>query len=222
MYLNLILLLVFFAVFASTIQNGLWSNMVLLINVVSSGLVATNYYEPVAELFDDFLPAWGVANDIVSVWLVFAGTMGVLSLVTDQLSKVKVRFIKPLDRYGGIALSCWIAWVMVCFTTMTLHTAPLPRNFAGGDFQPDPAARMLFGMAPDHRWLGFVQKLSRGVYSTSPMNMFDPRADFILKYAQRRAGVENGGSWDAPGPAKAAAAKRAGGVQAAPAAEKKP
>ena len=214
MYINLALALVFFACVASTVNNGLWTNLVLLINVVSSGLVATCYYEPVAELFDDLVPSYGAATDMVSIWLVFAGTLGILGGATDMLSHVKVRFLRPVDRFGGMFVACWIGWVTVCFTTMTLHTAPLGRNFAGGDFQPSPDATMLGPLEPDHRWLGFVQKMSRGGYSCSPENRFDPRADFILKYAQRRKGFENGGSWDAPGPAKAAAAQKAAAATA--------
>jgi hypothetical protein len=94
---------------------------------------------------------------------------------------------------------------------MTLHMAPLGRNYLGGDFQPKPDSEMLFGLEPDHRWLGFAQKMSRGVYACG--NVFDPRADFILKYAHRRLGLEHNGSWDAPGPAK----KKAAGKPVAPA-----
>ena len=38
---------------------------------------------------------------------------------------------------------------------------------------------MFFGLAPDHQWLAFVQKMSRAVYSCGKMQMFDPRADFV-------------------------------------------
>ena len=226
MYINLILAVVFFACFASSVNGGFWSNLILLINVVSAALVATCYYEPVAELFDDFFPSYGAAIDFGSVWLVFAGTLGILGMATDMLSRVKVRFLRPVDQFGGIFLACWIGWVTVCFTTMTLHMAPLGRNYAGGDFQPKENARMFFGLAPDHRWLGFMQKMSRGLYFASKQQMFDPRADFIVKYGQRRASLEHNGSWDAPGPLKkakaAAAAAAAQQPAAAPAARTAP
>ena len=205
MYINILLALILFGAVASSVNNGLWSNMVLLINLVSAGLVATCYYEPVAELFDDFIPTWGAATDFLSVWLVFAASLGFLSFITDYLSQVKVRFLRPVDKFGGIFLSCWIGWVTVCFSTMTLHMAPLDRNYLFGAFQPTPTARMFFGLAPDHRWLAFVQKMSRGLYSCSKMQMFDPHADFVLKYAARRASLEHNGSWDAPGPLERAA-----------------
>jgi uncharacterized membrane protein required for colicin V production len=207
MYVNLILLVVFFACFASSINNGLWSNLVLLINLISAALIATCYFEPVADLLDDLMPDYGAAWDFVSVWLLFAGSLGVFSVVTDFLSKTKVRFLKPIDQGGGIFLACWIGWVTVCFTTMTLHMAPLPRNFARGDFQPTADARMFFRLAPDHRWLGFANKMSRRAYSRNKTNEFDPRAEFIYKYAQRRLKLENGGSWAVPKQGAPAAAK---------------
>jgi uncharacterized membrane protein required for colicin V production len=194
-YINLLLLIVFFACFASSVGNGLWSNIILLINVVTAGLISTCYYENVADLFDDLMPSYGAAWDFLSAWLLFAGSLGVFSMATDLLSRVKVRFLKPVDQGGGIILAIWIGWVAVCFTTMTLHMAPLSRSYAGGNFQATPESRMFLGTAPDHRWLGFAQKMSRTAYFNGKASMFDPRADFIYKYAQRRLALENQGSW---------------------------
>ncbi len=209
MYINLLLLIVFFACFASSVGNGLWSNIILLINVVTAGLISTCYYENVADLFDDLVlssvscgPLGGFGSTPGCCSL---GSLGIFSGATDLLSRVKVRFLKPIDQGGGIFLAVWIGWVTVCFTTMTLHLAPLSRTYAGGNFQSTPESRMFFGLAPDHRWLGFAQKMSRTAYSNG--NMFDPRADFIYKYAQRRLALENNGSWAVADRLTAATAK---------------
>jgi uncharacterized membrane protein required for colicin V production len=196
-YINLMLAVVFVACLASLLNNGLWSNIILLLNVITAGLVAMNFYEPLSDLFISFFPTWGAAFDFIAVWVLFVGALAVSGTVTDFLSRTKVRFLKPVDQYGGIAVACWVGWVMVCFTTVTLHMAPLPRSFAGGDFQPTNTTRMFFGLAPDHQWLGFVQKMSRDgwAYCCWRENRFDPRAEFIYKYAQRRLGLEKGGSW---------------------------
>jgi hypothetical protein len=78
------------------------------------------------------------------------------------------------------------AWVVVCFTAASLHTAPVPRDF----IQPTPEARMFFGLAPDRRWLAWVRGSSlRGPFA-SPDHAFDPNADFILRYADRRKALE--------------------------------
>ena len=120
----------------------------------------------------------------------------IFRLATDRVSKVKVRFLKIADQIGSSVFALWIGWVLVCFTMMTLHTAPLARNFLFGGFQPEQ--RMFLGFAPDRQWLGFMQKESRGALcrSATPAEweretyVFDPHASFMLNYATRRAGVE--------------------------------
>ena len=115
--------------------------------------------------------------------------------LTDHVSRVKVRFLKIADRIGSGVFSLWIGWVMVCFTMMTLHTAPLGRNFLWDGFKPEES--MMFGMAePDREWLGFVQKMSMDTFCRmAPIDdkekyVFDPNGEFMPKYAARRAKIE--------------------------------
>ena len=122
--------------------------------------------------------------------------MVVLRLATDFVSKVKMRFPSIVDTIGGLLLSAWTGWVMVCFLLMTLHTAPLARNFAGEYFQPE--TRMFLDLAPDRQWLGFTQKMSLGSYCRSgtekgvnEKTVFDANAQFMPKYASRRASLES-------------------------------
>ena len=42
----------------------------------------------------------------------------------------------------------------------------------------------------DHKWLGFIQKMSLTSLSRSQVVPFDPRAEYILKYGERRARYE--------------------------------
>jgi hypothetical protein len=87
---------------------------------------------------------------------------------------------------------------MVCFTMVTLHTAPLSRNFLFGGFKSSTSEKMILGLAPDRQWLGFVQKESMGAFSQSATPeererekyVFDPHGEFMPKYATRRANLE--------------------------------
>jgi hypothetical protein len=81
---------------------------------------------------------------------------------------------------------------------MTLHTAPLARNFLFEGFKTKTDERMFLGLAPDRQWLGFVQKESLGAFCrlttpeewTKEKYVFDPHASFMPNYATRRASVE--------------------------------
>ena len=189
-YVSFLLFMVLLACVASMVQNGLWGNAIALLNTICAALLASSLWEPLADKLDKWQPAYTYLWDFIAIWGIFAISLGVMRAVTDALSKVKVRFRKPIDKFGGIFFAVWTGWVMVCFTAMTLHTAPLARNFLFGSFQPTPEDRMLFGAAPDHTWLGFVQKMSLTSLGRSPVVPFDPRAEYILKYGERRARYE--------------------------------
>jgi len=193
MILNLLLLLLMAACLGFLSQEGIWSNAIRLINVVTAALLATNFFEPVAEGLRSFLPRHDAYLDFVSLWVLFSVFMAVMRVVTDLASRAKMRFPPIVDRIGSPILAAWIGWVMICFTMMTFHTAPLPGQFFHGSFRPQE--RMFFGTAPDRMWLGFAQRMSWGTLSRArdpndpDGHIFDPDGLFILKYEARRAAL---------------------------------
>jgi hypothetical protein len=187
---NIVLIVVFFACFAFLFNGGLWSNTLTLVNVVTAALFATNYFEPLANWFDLQEPSGHYFYDFLALWILFAVAFTVMRVLTDFVSKVRVRFFLPVEKAGGILMAIWVSWILMCFTTVTLHTAPLSRNFMG--FQAEPNTKMLFGLGPDRVWLGWVHRESAGSLSrfggTVP---FDRNGDFILRYGERREEFED-------------------------------
>ena len=188
MYLTLLLLAIIACCVGFTIQNGAWGNVLMLINVVMSALIAVNYFEPLANYLQSLDKSFTFIVDFVALWTIFVISAVVLRALTDKLSTVKVKLKKPFDQIVGGVLGVWVGWVMVCFTLMTFHAAPLTRNFMDGAFQPEPKSKMFMGLAPDQQWLGFVQKSSEGAFSRG--QTFDPFGEYILKYGERRARFE--------------------------------
>ncbi|MCG8583906.1 MAG: CvpA family protein [Pirellulales bacterium] len=198
MHVDLFLTIIFVLCFASTAMQGVWNNAITLINVVLAALLATNYWEPVASWLDAWEHRYTYLWDILAIWLVFGVSFGILRTVTDKLSTVRVRFITLVDRIGGAFLSAWASWIMVCFTAMTLHLAPLAPNFMLGSFQPEPDSRMFMGMAPDRQWIALVHKVSGGSLTKGDTKQFDEQAEIILKYHTRRERLEELGTMALP------------------------
>jgi Colicin V production protein len=191
MFLTILLVVIFVAVFASLFTQGLWSNTITLVNVITAALVATNYFEPVADFLDRQEPSFTYAWDLFAIWILFGVTMAVLRAATDYVSRIKVRFFKPVEAAGGYLMAVWVGWIVVCFTTMTMHTAPLARNFLGGAFQKEPNAKMFFGLAPDRVWLAWAHRESKGTLSRfGGVAPFDAQGDFIVRYSNRRGDFE--------------------------------
>ena len=206
MWLTLLFLLIFMGCLAALYTEGMWGNAIRLINVVTAALLATNYWEPAVRWLEGFsqnLATFTYLLDFLTLWGLFVVFMIIFRLITDRLSRVKVRFLKIADRIGSVAFAIWIGWVMVCFTAMSLHMAPMGRNFFFGAFVPEQRPERF--LCPEMKWLGFMQKQSRGalcrtatkddirkqpVWEDDRTRTFDPRGEFMPKYASRRAKLE--------------------------------
>jgi uncharacterized membrane protein required for colicin V production len=207
--LALLVILVAFVAFSYT--EGLWANALRVVNVITAALLATNFFEPVARLLEGLSEAIAPYASFVALWAVFLVSYMVLQILTDMLSRSKVRFMMVVDRAGSVFFSLWTGWVMVCFTAMTLHTAPLAEKFMWGGFDPSVDKKMFFGTAaPDRQWLAFAQKVSLGAFSRklaegeqgygdasdpdeAGLAVFDRNGEFIREHATFRKTLESEG-----------------------------
>jgi len=181
-----ILILIFMACVGFLYTEGMWGNALRLVNVVTAALLATNYWEPLAGFLEGSVSKpFSYFWDFIALWGLFIFFLLIFRMATKYASKVNLRFLGLANRIGGAVFAVWIGWVMVCFTLMTLHTAPLKEKFLFGSFQP--GERMFLGLAPDQLWLGYVERMSKGPYARSTPRAFDAEHEFIPKYAARRA-----------------------------------
>jgi hypothetical protein len=175
-------------------KDGLWHAIITFFNVLTAAVLATNYFEPAATWVDSKMPTFSYLIDVIVLWGLFIIFFLIFRLLTDYASRVTVRFHKWVDVPGGMLLSVWTGWLLVCLLMVSLHVAPLPQHGFGGTFQQTPESRMFFSLAPDRKWLAFVHKLSFGALGRgasrdgeSQTHVFDPDGTFILKYGTRRA-----------------------------------
>jgi len=178
-------------------RDGLWGNALRLVNVVFAGLLAMNFYEWLANWltnysddFHTFVPFF----DFLALWTCFVLFAAVFIAATDAVSRVRVRFLSIVDLWGGVVLSLCIGWVMVGFTLVSLHAAPVGQYPLLGSFQPQNS--MFFGMlAPDREWLGFTKYQSKGTFCRSVDKEHAEQcvfpSDFIEKQLDRRMHIEH-------------------------------
>lgn len=176
-----------FVVLASLVANGAWTNLLMFINVMLAMLLAANYFEPLAAFFDKRWPTYTYLWDFIALWMIFALAFMILRAATDQLSKVRVRFRKPVEWTFGILFALLIAFSMSSFTYFTFHTAPLARNFMWDSFQPDPRVA-----GPDVWTRAFYGITSAGSLSRWKPIVFDSdrQNPFLYRYGWRRAAFE--------------------------------
>jgi hypothetical protein len=184
--------IVIFAALAMTVREGLWSNMLILINITLSGLVAFAFYMPLViwldEMSDGEHTYW---LDFAVIWALYAATFVIFRTITTAASKTRMRFKHPIDPIGGPLVGFISAWVLAAFTLATLHLSPMPKEAFSGRLVKSSEVESASGvMAPDAAWLRFVERVSRpAALGVSPPNEFDAKA-FVSIYEDRRAQFE--------------------------------
>lgn len=183
-----ILLLIFLGFVAALWFQGLWSNLLTLINMLLAMMLAFNFFEPVSNLIFNQERSYNYLYDYLVLWGLFAAAFGILRLFTDLASRRRVLFNIWVELVGRSILSVWVAWLFIGFVCATMHTAPLGPHPMG--FQETPMSGNFLGMSPGRQWLAFMQSRSRGALSGGGGGEFDPQSEFVLKNFQRRVNFE--------------------------------
>ncbi len=156
MVVTVLMFVILFACAAMLYNDGMWSNSIRLINAITAGLLAMNFFEPAADWLEQQAPAYGYFCDFIALWGLFIIFSLIFRLITDRLSQVKVKFLKMADQIGSGVLALWVGWVMVCFTMVSLHTAPLAKNCLFDEFSTRTEDG--FGLCPGSAMAGIHAK----------------------------------------------------------------
>ena len=181
---------------------------VRLVSVIFAGLLAMNYFEPLAQLLiraaNDATIAerFGRVGCLVAV---FALAVAVLRTVTNRLLPEPTELPPILESVARWALGVLTGCVTAAVLLTAVHTFPGPADF-WGTFPPLPEQRAgpIMKTAPDYQWLGFTQHVSEHVFRSGEQGrVFDgPRlkignvdkdkrwASFPLRYAAWRQKLE--------------------------------
>ncbi len=219
--MEILLLVVIALVTYCVAGEGAWGAAITLLSVILSGLITMNVFEPICDNLLGGDSYWQERLDLIMLGGLFAlGVFG-FRAAADYVSPTYIavhRYVHEAARWGCALLT---GYITMAFLLTALHTAPLPREFAG--FRPERAN--FFGLAPDRQWLGFMQYMSERVCSSNPPRIFDgPQIvlgepawpnnvwpSFPIRYATRR---ERGGAAaaSAPVPVRQVQPQKSGGT----------
>jgi hypothetical protein len=189
-----IYLIVLFAGIAMMVREGLWSNTIMLLNIIFSGLVSFGFYSPLVVYLDERTDGehtyW---LDFAVIWALYCATFAISRTLTAAASKTRMRFKNPIDPVGGPLMGVAAAWVLAAFALATLHTSPMPKDAFGGKLIHDDVATASLIMSPDAVWLRFVESMSQPEALGSANSQFSAKA-FVKIYADRREKFEKASS----------------------------
>lgn len=132
------------------------------LSVILAGLLAMNFFEPLADLIDD-IGFIGDRADVIALLGLFGVLLTLARLAAERLQPTFISMhglAYDVGRWGFGALT---GYVTAAILLTALHTAPLPREFWG--FSPERRNHLFDAAAPDRQWLGFVQFVTEKPFS---------------------------------------------------------
>jgi hypothetical protein len=161
-------------------SEGLWGAALMFFNVLFAGLIAFNFYEPLAGLLASNVEAAASYAEVVSMLLIFAITQVILRIATESIGPIMVRFPTPVYHLGRIFFALAGACVTMAILLLGFHLAPIHKKMFYGamDYDRQPP----FGMGLDRKWLGFFQFTTGKTfanYGYRPGESDDPEAPSV-------------------------------------------
>src|SRR6202040_4123473 len=96
-----------------------------------AGLVAFNFFEPLAELLEGGLastPLHGY-EDAFCLLILFCITLGALRTVTNILANAQISLPQALQRGGGVVFGMLTGYLVMGFLLCAFQTMPWHENF---------------------------------------------------------------------------------------------
>jgi hypothetical protein len=219
-------------------SEGLWGAALMFLNALFAGLIAFNFYEPLADLLASNVSALSGFADTLVLLLLFSIALLIFRLATDSLGPTMVRFPTPLYHAGRWLFGFLGACVTTSILLLAFHTAPVHKKMFYGQYNYD--RKPPFGLALDWNWLGFFQYETGYVFTrvgpgdppaTDPFGefgtarAFDVRGSWLIDHQNARPYGEGfvpegpGSGGTAGAPAEGGAAPAAAGGSPAPTAD---
>jgi hypothetical protein len=171
-------------------REGLFTALTMAFNLLIAGVVAFNFFEPMASMAEPFLQNTfleGYEDPFFMVSL-FCGTLALLRFCTNSMANCVVDYHPALNQGGAVVVALLTGYLLSGFLVCMLQTLPWQVDFLGFDHKVDAQsagkARRFF--PPDRVWLAAMRRIGTGRLGYPEGPSFDPTGSFSLRYAQLR------------------------------------
>jgi hypothetical protein len=207
MFLTILTILVILALAYAYSAEGLFTGALMCINIFVAGLIAFNFWEPIAGALESPLANTFLAGfeDFLTLIGLFVISLAALRIAANSIVNIRIRFPPVAQQLGGAAFGLLAGFFLSGFFLCSLQTLPWHRNFLG--FEATSKSEGLRKiLPPDRVWLALMHRagayaFNRGYedpkFADSPKlteryYTFDKYGSFELRYARYRRFEENG------------------------------
>jgi hypothetical protein len=173
-------------------RQGVLAAFAMFVNVLLAGLVAFNFFEPIAGeldsiLSDSFLHGF---EDSLALVILFSLTLVFLRWAANALIHTIIVYDAIVQQGGSALFGAMTGYLVAGFLICVAQTLPLDEHFMHFEAQVDPTsagAKLRRILPPDHVWLALMHSAGgeKGPFDWDG-SQFDPDGSFEMRYAQER------------------------------------
>jgi uncharacterized membrane protein required for colicin V production len=175
-------------------RQGVLAAFAMMVNVLLAGLVAFNFFEPIAAELDPMLVGSFLQGYEDSFCLValFSLTLMILRGASSALIHTVIDYHAVLQQGGALVFGALAGYLTTGFLVCVAQTLPMNEHFLHFEatINPQlPSAKVRHILPPDRVWLALMHRGSKDTFSWDD-NLFDPDGSFELRYAHERRVAE--------------------------------
>jgi uncharacterized membrane protein required for colicin V production len=192
---NMLICLFIAGITYALMSEGLWGAALMFFNVLFAGILAFDFYEPLAALLSSNVEFSQGFADMVCLMSLFIVALFILRFTTESLAPAMIRFPTPIYHLGRFFFGLMTAMMTMAILLLSFETAPVHKKVFG---VIDYKTQVPFGLGLDRKWLSFFQHTTGLVFADDsspkrdPLNeygnakLFDPRGEWLLYHQEAR------------------------------------
>jgi hypothetical protein len=172
-------------------RQGVLPAFVMMCNVLLSGLLAFNFFEPIAAELDPILAGSFLHGyeDSLCLIALFCVPLVILRWLANALIHTHIEYHAILQQGGAVLFGLLTGYLVAGFLVCVAQTLPLDEHFLQFEARIDTqsaGAKIRRVLPPDRVWLALMHRASEASLAWDADAAFDPDGSFEVRYSRER------------------------------------
>jgi uncharacterized membrane protein required for colicin V production len=172
-------------------RQGVLPAFAMAVNVLLAGLIAFNFFEPIAAELDPMLTGSFLHGyeDSLCLIALFCLMLAFLRWAANALIHTTIEYHPALQQGGAVLFGLLTGYLVAGFLICVAQTLPFDEHFLKFDARVEanaPGAKVRRVMPPDRLWLSMMHRASKASLSWDDDSAFDPDGSYELRYSRER------------------------------------
>jgi hypothetical protein len=175
-------------------REGLLTAVAMFCNVILSGLIAFNFWEPIAAELEGTVAntMFNGYEDCLCLMLLFCLPLGALRWLTNTLANTEIDYPPLMQQIGAVLFALMTGYLVAGFLVCVMQTLPWEERFLGFDPTVDARGGVRRVLPPDRVWLAMMYWAGKNGLGTSEGPTFDADGTFTARYGVGAPGRHKG------------------------------